>query len=156
MYPWEKVKLYPVWLTRHLYKGQLNLLQTDKTLLANNSQRCCQYVVSICPPCYMLLGVIVVQSLKPIKLLSQQLPSFLLFHDCWSIEQQCCVLLPSSSIIVGAIQMHYTWSPKQRAKKVMSDSPGLMDFAIGLVIFVLKLPHGQVLFFGKIQLIEGL
>ena len=52
--------------------------------------------------------------------------------------------------------MHYTWSPKQRAKKVMSDSLGLMDFAIGLVIFVLKLPHGQVLFFGKIQLTEGL
>ena len=27
----------------------------------------------------------------------------------------------------------------QRAKKVMSDSPGLVDFAIGLVIFVLNL-----------------
>ena len=38
----------------------------------------------------------------------------------------------------------------------MSDSPELMDFAIGLVIFVLKLPHEQVLFFGKIQLTEGL
>ena len=35
----------------------------------------------------------------------------------------------------------------QRAKKVMSDSPGLVDFAIGLVIFVLNLPDGQVLFF---------
>ena len=31
----------------------------------------------------------------------------------------------------------------QRAKKVMSDSPGLVDFAIGLVIFVLNLPDGQ-------------
>ena len=30
----------------------------------------------------------------------------------------------------------------------MSDSPGLVDFAIGLVIFVLNLPDGQVLFFG--------
>ena len=29
------------------------------------------------------------------------------------------------------------------AKKVVSDSPGLVDFAIGLVIF----PDGQVLFF---------
>ena len=38
----------------------------------------------------------------------------------------------------------------------MSDSPGLVDFAIGLVIFVLKLPHGQVLFFGEIQITEGL
>ena len=45
---------------------------------------------------------------------------------------------------------------KQHAKTVVFDNPGLVDFAIGLVIFVLKLPHGQVLFFGKIQLIEGL
>ena len=44
----------------------------------------------------------------------------------------------------------------QHAKKVVSDSPGLVDFAIGLVIFVLNLPHGQVLFFGKIQITEGL
>ena len=35
----------------------------------------------------------------------------------------------------------------QRAKKVMSNSLGLVDFAIGLVIFVLNLPDGQVLFF---------
>ena len=44
----------------------------------------------------------------------------------------------------------------QRAKKVVSDSPGLVDFAIGLVIFVLNLPDGQVLFFGEIQITEGL
>ena len=43
----------------------------------------------------------------------------------------------------------------QRAKKVVSDSPGLVDFAIGLVIFVLNLPNGQVLFFGEIQIVEG-
>ena len=36
----------------------------------------------------------------------------------------------------------------QRAKKGVSDSPGLVDFAIGLVIFVSNLPNGQVLFFG--------
>ena len=36
----------------------------------------------------------------------------------------------------------------QRAKKVVSDSLRLVDFAIGLVIFVLNLPNGQVLFFG--------
>ena len=35
----------------------------------------------------------------------------------------------------------------QRAKKVVSDSPGLVDFVIGLLIFVLNLPNGQVLFF---------
>ena len=48
------------------------------------------------------------------------------------------------------------YKPLQRAKKVMSDSPGLVDFAIGLVIFFLNLPDGQVLFFGEIQITEGL
>jgi len=33
----------------------------------------------------------------------------------------------------------------------MSASPGLVDFAIRLVIFVLNLHNGQVLFFGEIQ-----
>ena len=43
----------------------------------------------------------------------------------------------------------------QHAKNIMSDSPGLVDFAIGLVIFGLNLPVGQVLFFGEIQITEG-
>jgi len=43
----------------------------------------------------------------------------------------------------------------QRAKKVVSDSPGLVDFAIGLVIFVLDLledPKGKCCFSGKFKL----
>ena len=44
----------------------------------------------------------------------------------------------------------------QRAKKVVSDSPGLEHFAFGLVIFFLNLPDGQVLFFWEIQITEGL
>ena len=44
----------------------------------------------------------------------------------------------------------------QRAKKVVSDTLGLVDFAIRLVFFVLNLPDGQVLFFGEIQITEGL
>ena len=36
----------------------------------------------------------------------------------------------------------------QRAKKVVSDSLGLVDFAIGPVIFVPNLPDGQALFLG--------
>ena len=40
--------------------------------------------------------------------------------------------------------------------KVMSDSPGLVDFALGLVIFVLNLPDWQVLVFGENQITEGL
>ena len=39
----------------------------------------------------------------------------------------------------------------QRVKKVMSDSPGLVDFAIRLVNSVLNLPEGQVKFFGKFK-----
>ena len=39
----------------------------------------------------------------------------------------------------------------QRAKKVVSDSPGLVDFAIGLVNSVLNLPDGQVMFFEKFE-----
>ena len=35
----------------------------------------------------------------------------------------------------------------QRAKKVVSDSPGLVDFAIGLVNSVFNLPDGQVMCF---------
>ena len=38
----------------------------------------------------------------------------------------------------------------------MPDSPGVVDFVIGLVIFVLHLPDGQVLFLGEIQITEGL
>ena len=37
-------------------------------------------------------------------------------------------------------------TPIQHAKKVVFDSPGLVDFAIGLKNSVLKLPDGQVTF----------
>ena len=37
-------------------------------------------------------------------------------------------------------------------KKVVSDCPGLVDFAIGLVNFVLNLPNGQVKFFEEFKL----
>ena len=40
----------------------------------------------------------------------------------------------------------------QRAKKVVSDSPGLVDFAIGLVNAVLNLCGGQVKFFEEFKL----
>ena len=44
----------------------------------------------------------------------------------------------------------------QRAKKVVSNSPGLVDFAIELVTFALYLPDGQVLFVWEIQITQGL
>ena len=40
---------------------------------------------------------------------------------------------------------------KQRAKKVVSDSPGLVDFAIGLVNSVVNLPDGQVRVFEQFE-----
>ena len=58
--------------------------------------------------CWMLLRV-VAQSLKPVKLFSQQLPTFLLFCDRRSVAQQCWIRLHSSSNIVGATHAHYTW-----------------------------------------------
>ena len=42
----------------------------------------------------------------------------------------------------------------QHAKKVVSDSPGLLHFAIGLVNSVLNLPNGQVKFFEEFNLLN--
>ena len=61
--------------------------------------------------CWMLLHV-VAQSLKPVKLFSQQLPTFLLFRDRRSVAQQCWIRLHSSSNIVGATHAHYAWITK--------------------------------------------
>ena len=44
----------------------------------------------------------------------------------------------------------------QRKSCPIAQATGLVDFAKGLVIFVLNSPDGQVLFFGEIQITEGL
>ena len=80
--------------------------------LCKRTQHCwLLHVASVCTPCWMLLHV-VVQSLKLVKLFSQQLPTFLLFRDCWSVAQQCWIRLHSSSNIVGATHAHYAWFTK--------------------------------------------
>ena len=61
--------------------------------------------------CWMLLRV-VAQGLKPVKLFSQQLPTFLLFRDHPSVAQQCWIRLHSSSNVVGATHAHYAWFTK--------------------------------------------
>ena len=61
--------------------------------------------------CRTLLRV-AAQSLKPEKLFSQQLPTFLLFRDRRSVAQQCWIRLHSSSNIVGATHAHYAWFTK--------------------------------------------
>ena len=87
-------------------------MQTDATLLTNNSQHCLMlHVASVGSPCCMLLRVLA-QSLKPVKLFSQQLPTFLLFRDRRSVAQQCWIRLHSSSNIVGAAYAHYAWFTK--------------------------------------------
>ena len=67
--------------------------------------------VTCCVRLHTLLHV-VAQSLKPVKLFSQQLPTFLLFRDRRSVAQQCWIRLHSSSNIVGATHAHYAWFTK--------------------------------------------
>ena len=55
-------------------------------------------------------------------------------------------------LVVLSRYIVYTRLQKQRAKKVVSDSPGLVDFAIGLVNSVLNLADGQVTFFEEFKL----
>ena len=104
----------------------LGCVQTDATLLTNNSQHCWMlHVASVCTQpkvdqlpilhvasavacCWMLL-LVVAQSLKPVKLFRQQLPTFLLFRDRRNVAQQCWIRLRSSSNIVGATHAHYAW-----------------------------------------------
>ena len=69
------------------------------------------HVAFVCTPCCMLLDV-VAQSLKPVKLFSQQLSTFLLFCDRRSVAQQCWIRLHGSSNIVGATHAHYAWITK--------------------------------------------
>ena len=61
--------------------------------------------------CCVLLGV-VAQRLKLVKLLSKQLPTFLLFRDRRSVTLQCWIRSHSSSNIPGDTHAYYTWSPK--------------------------------------------
>ena len=51
-----------------------------------------------------------------------------------------------------AICLAYSCISSQLAEKVVSDSLGLVDFAIGLVNSVLNLPDWQVEFFEKFKL----
>ena len=67
--------------------------------------------VTCCVRLHTLLDV-VAQSLKPVKLFSQQLPTFLLFRDRRSVAQQCWIRLYSSSNIVGATHAHCAWLTK--------------------------------------------
>ena len=47
--------------------------------------------------------------------------------------------------------VHKNYIITQRAKKVVSDSSRLVDFAIGQVNSVFNLPEGQVMFFEEFE-----
>ena len=57
-------------------------------------------------------------------------------------------LLLALSIVLRGFALGTPVFPSQHAKKVVSDSMGLVDFAVGLVNSVLNLSDGQVIFFG--------
>ena len=67
--------------------------------------------VTCCVRWHTLLRV-VARSLKPVKLFSQQLPTFLLFCDHRSLVQQYWIRLHGSSNIVGDTHAHYAWITK--------------------------------------------
>ena len=82
-------------------------MQTDATLLTNISQHCWMLHVASAVACCWMLLLVVAQSLKPVQLFSQQLPTFLLFCDRRNVAQQCWIRLHRSSNIVGAAHAHY-------------------------------------------------
>ena len=97
----ERLFKAPCKWTQHCLATNPNIVGCYKSHLFAHPVTCC----------WMLLRV-VAQSLKPVKLFSQQLPTFLLFRDRRSVAQQCWIRLHSSSNIVGAMHAHYTWITK--------------------------------------------
>ena len=65
------------------------------------------------------------------------------FYFIYFIQSHCYKLQKVHNYILRNIKRR----GKQHAKKVVSDSLGPVDFAIGLVNFVFNLPNGQVMFF---------
>ena len=60
------------------------------------------------------------------------------------LKKHCFVILAMGVLWVGEHVCH-----QQLGKKVVSDSAGLVDFAISLVIFVLDLPNTSAVFWGN-------
>ena len=114
----------------------LSPVQTYLTLLANNSQHCWMlHVASVCTPCCWMLLRVVAPSLKPVKLLSQQLPTFLLFRDRQSVAQQCwtvCIALQNC----WATHAHYAWITKTCAGLYSSHDALQVPNLLGIVASV--------------------
>ena len=59
--------------------------------------------------------------------------------------------MKSTTYVYQQIQLSSNKLINQCAKKVVSDSPELVDFAVGLVNSVFNLPDGQVIFFEEFE-----
>ena len=69
------------------------------------------------------------------------------FRACYTVKHSCSLLQDLSKLEQAAADRKVSELLDQRAKTVLSDGLGLVDFAIGLVNFALNLPNGQVKFF---------
>ena len=56
-----------------------------------------------------------------------------------------------SLVVEMKVVQRYVLSSPQCGKKVVSNSPGLVDFVIGVVNSVFNLPDGQVMFFEEFE-----
>ena len=79
--------------------------------------------------------------------LKSQVP---IYRDACFTELEICM-----KILFGILDtkghIHDGEVYNQGAKKVVSDSPGLVDFAIRLVKSVFNLPYGQMMFFEEFE-----
>ena len=78
--------------------------------------------------------------------------SFFYFHVCIFIKVSSINIFVKCYEKTTGHTLLLLLESKQRAKKVVSDSPGLVDFAIELVNFELNLPDGQVKIFEEFKL----
>ena len=92
------------------------------------------HVVSVCTPCCMLLRRV---------WMSQQLPTFILFHDRRGVAQQRWIRLHSSSNIGGATHAHYTWSRKSYGLHPSHDALQVLTLLGVVASFAHHCRHGR-------------
>ena len=84
-----------------------------------------------------------------------------IYNECTNLHELTANVIQTISVVVDKHAPNKTISNSmrkklmkpwiQRAKKVVSDSPGLVDFAIRLVKSVFNLPDAQVVFFEEFE-----
>ena len=88
-------------------------------------------------------------------LMDMSMKETLVYYELSSLgsykDGKLLVINPYKSTYSSDTFVMWTLSLEQCAKKVMSDSLGLLDFAIRLVNSVFNLPDGQVIFFEQFK-----